>query len=283
MKLLSPAKINLGLQVVNKRTDGFHNINTVFYPVNIFDQLDFSLSDNISVKTIGMDIPTEDNIVYKAAVKLQKKVGTSQGANITLRKNLPAGAGLGAGSANAAMTLLGLKSLWKANISNTDIFIIAQSLGSDIPFFLRKGAAVGSSRGEKLNYIGWLAKHKIVIVAPGIHISTPQAYEALNRTGKITRLVDFTRILYRSDNNPALLNMLTNDFEKFAFEEYPILSSIKQKLYDEGAVFSMMSGSGSAIFAFFDQDRDTSHLSNIFDSYKVYHEQPIRQIAKEEK
>lgn len=270
MKILSPAKINLGLQVLNKRKDGYHNINTVFYPVNIFDELEFSPSEQISVTTVGMNLPMEENIVYQAAFKLRKKIGIQMGADIKLTKRLPSGAGLGAGSANAAITLLALKSMWKSDISNTELLIIAQSLGADVPFFLRKGAAVGASRGEKLNYIGWQAKHKIAIVSPDIHISTPEAYRALGRTDKSPSPIDFPKILYRSDENPSLLNMLTNDFEAYAFSAYPEIKAIKKKLYSEGAVFSMMSGSGSSIFAFFEKEKDLKGLSQIFSDCRVY-------------
>jgi 4-diphosphocytidyl-2-C-methyl-D-erythritol kinase len=275
MKVLSPAKINLGLQVLNKRKDGFHNINTVFYPINIYDEITIEQSDDLIVDTIGMNIDVQDNLVYKAAAKLQKKDGKRLGAKITLKKNIPAGAGLGGGSANAAITLLALKSLWKSDVTNTDLHIISQALGSDVPFFLRHGAAIGLSRGEKLEYIAWQAKHKIVVVNPGIHISTAEAYKALGRDGTMPKTVDFRTILYRSDENPSILNMLFNDFEKYAFQTHPEIAELKRSLYHNGAVLAMMSGSGSSVFAFFDREKDISFLDSLYPNYKVIVEKEL--------
>ncbi|GAB5465184.1 MAG: 4-(cytidine 5'-diphospho)-2-C-methyl-D-erythritol kinase [Candidatus Kapaibacteriales bacterium] len=258
---------------MNKRPDGYHNINTVFYPIDIFDLIELKSNENdntISVEVEGMNIPEEDNLVFKAAKKLQKKSNTSKGVSIKLTKNIPSGAGLGGGSANAAVILLALKSIWKLDVSNNELFIIATSLGADVPFFLRKGAAEGKSRGERLNYLNYLMPFKVAVVNPGLHISTPEAYKALDRDESPKPSLKIPDILYRSMDNPSLLaSYLKNDFEDYAFSKYPEIEYIKKQLYKEGAAFALMSGSGSSVFGLFEEDFDFSRLKNTFSDYKV--------------
>jgi len=259
MKLIKKsafAKINLGLEVLNKREDGFHNINTVFSRINIADELMFSESEKIEVLCdVNLGIKPEENLVYKAAMKLKKKYAIEKGAKIEIHKNIPAGAGLGGGSSDAASALLGLVELWDIKFNYQDLFIIALSLGSDIPFFLKKGTAFAQSRGEKLFYFDYKLPYKCVLAMPEIHISTPWAYRALERGEKVFPATNLPLILQKSLDNPSLLaELVHNHFEKPVFEQYSKIAEIKQEFYNNQAIYSSLSGSGSAVFGLFAND-----------------------------
>lgn len=281
IKIESNAKINLGLQVLNKRIDGFHNINTIFSRISLFDEITFEENDNLLIDVVYQNndnssnepskIPLEENLIYKAATKLQQRTRTNKGAKITLKKNIPMGGGLGGGSSNAAATLFALTKLWDIVPSTKDIMIIAQTLGSDVPFFLQEGMAVAGSRGEKLNYFRFKLPYQILIVNPKIHISTPWAYSELNRDDKLIKAVNFKNIIYRAlDNTSLFREYIKNDFETIVFKKYPEIKDIKHNLYKLGAVFSLMSGSGSTVFGFFDSDEKINIAKKEFEHYQTH-------------
>jgi 4-diphosphocytidyl-2-C-methyl-D-erythritol kinase len=249
IKKLAFAKLNLGLQIINKRIDGYHNINTVFLKINFFDELEFSLSDSISIDC-NVDIPAKENLVYKAAMLLKEFANCDLGANIKLKKNIPSGAGLGGGSSDAAVTLINLNELWNLNIDKNDIFELATKLGSDVPFFLDGTAALASGRGEELTYFPLELHNPIVIVIPDFSVSTPWAYKNFKLSNK--PIADFRKYSELINTNPKeLREYLFNDFEELVFQHYPQSAQIKQELLDSGAAFAMLSGSGSALFGVF--------------------------------
>lgn len=282
----SYAKINLGLQVLNKRLDGFHNINTIFKKINLFDEITFTPNntDEINLKVLNNDLLNQENIlnnlIIKAFRKIQKKSPKKIGVDVELNKNIPIGAGLGGGSSNAASTLIALMEMFRINLTQGEMSVISQSLGSDVPFFMGEGMAIAKSRGEKLKYFDmdneFEQKYKIVLINPQIHISTPFAYSSLNRE-TFTELnkkqnlypeINFYNILLKSNDNPSLLrNYIINDFEKVVFEKYPEISEIKKTLYDFGAVLSLMSGSGSTVFALFENNEKNQTTFNNINSY----------------
>ncbi|MCX6147060.1 MAG: 4-(cytidine 5'-diphospho)-2-C-methyl-D-erythritol kinase [Candidatus Kapabacteria bacterium] len=273
IKKLAYAKINLGLQVLNKRLDGFHNINTVFFRTKLADEMIFKSNDTgeINIKiNVDLGIPQEQNLIFKVAAKIQDKYNVKLGVDIELTKNIPFGGGLGGGSSDAAETIKALSELWDLDIPFDNQLIIAQALGSDIPYFLKYGTAVGNSRGEKLFYFDYDMNFQLLIVSPNIHISTPDAYNALGRTLVERQIVNFANVLIRADDNPSLLKeFVFNDFEENAFTKHNELLEIKNKLYENGAHLALMSGSGSTMFGIFDLNKDLSEIQKIFSNYKT--------------
>jgi 4-diphosphocytidyl-2-C-methyl-D-erythritol kinase len=268
------AKINIGLEVLNKRGDNFHNINTIFYSLsNLYDEIIFEKNDSdvINITSNVPELNSSDNLIAKAIKKIERKKNKKFGLNIELKKNIPMGAGLGGGSSDAATTINAVDQIYELGLSYNEKLILAQAVGSDVPFFLQGGAALGRSRGETLTYFNYDVPFKIVIVFPDIHVSTPNAYKKLNRDFTPRKMVDFVAILEKAKDNPSLFkSMIKNDFEKPIFEDYPEIKEIKNKLYEEGAVFSQMSGSGSSVFAFFEDNISINSLKETFPNYQVF-------------
>jgi 4-diphosphocytidyl-2-C-methyl-D-erythritol kinase len=291
------AKVNLGLQVLNKRPDGFHNINTIFSRINLFDEIEITPNNTNEISLIvknndELNTPEnlKDNLIVKAFFKIQNKIIKSKsdlkiGIDVKLTKNIPIGAGLGGGSSNAATIITQLQKIFNLKLSDGELQIIAQSIGSDVPYFLKDGMAVAKSRGEKLKYFTHNLGYKLFLINPKIHISTPWAYgvlnrevfESINQKQNIYEEINFYQILIQSKNNDTLLrSYLINDFEKAIFGKYPEIQNIKKNLYDMGAVFSLMSGSGSTVFGLF---KDNSEFENIkkyyqtqYSNYFIFHD-----------
>lgn len=240
------AKINLGLHVIRKRDDGFHDIETVFYPINMHDSLEILPAEEHSLKLYGPALPRGENLVTKAYRLLYEKYDIPP-IDVHLLKHIPTGSGLGGGSSDAAFTLLMLNEIFKLGISNTGLKKHAALLGSDCAFFVENKPAIASGRGEILEDIEIdLSGYRIELSHPGFHVSTPEAY------GLVTAV----------DNRPSLReiisqpisewkNNLLNDFEEPVFKKYPAIRAAKEELYDKGAVYAAMSGSGSSIFGLF--------------------------------
>ena len=267
------AKINIGLEVLNKRGDNYHNLNTVFYSLhNLYDEIIFERNDEEKVN-LDSNIPElndKNNLINTAIRKIERKVSKKIGVNISLSKNIPMGAGLGGGSSDAACTINAINQIYELGLSYNEKLIIAQAVGSDVPFFLQGGAAIGRSRGETLAFFDYKVPYQIVIISPNIHVSTPAAYAALERDETPRQLVDYKQILERSKDNPSLMkSMIFNDFEKPIFAKHPEIKDIKLRLYSEDAVFALMSGSGSSVFGMFEQGYDINKLKEIFPNYKV--------------
>lgn len=260
------AKINLGLRILNKREDGYHNLETVFHRINIFDTITFEQFPSVELICGQTTVPTDEtNLCVKAALKLQQKHGIREGVRMILQKNIPVGAGLGGGSADAASTLLSLVKLWNIAPVKNELEQIALSLGSDVPYFLGNGSAYATGRGEQLGYFDLDIPYWIVTAYPGIHISTAWAYQNL----KIT-VNDSSRslksIIQQYIQTPALLkNVVRNDFEPLVLEAHPSIARLKEDFYTEGAEFSQLSGSGSAVYALFKNEND---VRNIVDKIK---------------
>lgn len=270
----SYSKINLGLQVLNKRPDGFHNINTIFKTTGLADELSFiaNNTDELNIVVKGNESLNNDEFIYNNIIvgvfnKLRKKTGKKIGVDLELTKNIPIGAGLGGGSSNAAIAIKTLMDMFKINLTQGELSVIAQSAGSDVPYFINVGFAVAKSRGEKLKYFtlpyDFDKKFKMILVNPNIHISTKEVYsklnrkvfEDINRKQNLYPEINFYNILARANENPHLLkDYLVNDFEKVLFELYPEIKQVKQEFYKLGASFSLMAGSGSSVFALFNTD-----------------------------
>jgi 4-diphosphocytidyl-2-C-methyl-D-erythritol kinase len=255
-RIRSFAKINLALSVLGRRTDGYHDIQTVFQTIDIGDVIEFRTSAQLELHCIDLPgIRREENLVWKAASLLTSSFDLKNGAEITLRKNLPAGSGLGGGSADAAATLLGLRRFWNLGISGSDLVSIAEKLGSDVPFFLTGGTALGSGRGEKILPLPDLPLHHLVIIFPGVHVSTAEAYRSLNLG--LTSLQQDHRIQSfcgQVQTDGSNLTGIFNDFETSILPAYQAIREAKQFLEEQGATVALLSGSGSSVFGFFSDE-----------------------------
>jgi len=249
---IANCKINLGLHIVRKRPDGYHDLETVFYPTNFFtDKLVIESSSSelefecISEWDTG---PDEKNLCVKAFHLLAQDYGI-HGVKITLEKHIPIGAGLGGGSADAACTLLALCEHFGLDISPQKLHQYALQLGSDVPFFLYNTPAYATGRGDILEKIPLdLSNYRIEIVKPDIFVSTAEAYGGV--TPKIPQN-SIPEILQQQVK--SWRDSLKNDFEESVFAKHPALAELKQSFYNRGAVYAAMSGSGSAIFGIFER------------------------------
>ncbi|MCX7735115.1 MAG: 4-(cytidine 5'-diphospho)-2-C-methyl-D-erythritol kinase [Candidatus Kapabacteria bacterium] len=251
IKKLSPAKINLALQILSKRNDGYHNINTIFFRIPFFDELIFEEAENINVVcNPDLSIPLEDNIVFKAINLIKQKFNINRNLRVILNKNIPKGGGLGGGSSNAAMTLLFLNDYWGLKLKPSELNEIGLELGSDVPFFLTDyDVAIGKGRGEILKKLDYKFFGYLVLVLPNIHISTKEAYSNIDLKSSIIEQ-PFDEIL-KTDR--PIKEILFNDFEKKIFQKYPVLNRIKDLMYEQKAVYAGMSGSGSTMFGLFNE------------------------------
>ena len=261
LQLFAPAKINLGLQIIGKRKDGYHNIHSLFFPIkSIADILTIELAQSLTlICSQELDIPNENNIVWKAANLLKQRYNIDMGAKISLQKNIPHGAGLGGGSSDAASILKGLQLLWNIDISPKELSNIASELGSDVPFFLQDHPALIQGRGEIVHPFMFSCEWTILIVFPAIYSNTSLAYAGLDTSNFPKIEVNFIDALQQSkDDCSKMKDLLFNDFEYSIFTQFPELAEIKSQLYTQGAFFAGMSGSGSTMFGIF-LDTTTAH------------------------
>ena len=269
----APAKINLGLEVIRRRADGFHDLNTIFAPLTLFDTITLSLrSDTGFTLQISGNATLsggDDNLCVKAArllgQTLSQPTGTPlPGIDIHLTKRIPTGGGLGGGSADAAAVLVGAAQLWGNPVSPETLHQVGLMLGSDVPFFLEGGVAHAAGRGEILTSHPITLPWSLLLVNPGIHVATPWAFKALNRATErpATNLVEL--LLSGMDNPASLRGQMVNDFEEAVMLEYPAIKQIKQRMYDAGAMFALMSGSGSTLFGLFATVQDAKVASAQF-------------------
>lgn len=244
------AKLNLFLQVLGKRKDGYHEIRSLMVTVGLADTLQLKRTPSgITLRCESPDVPlNSDNLCWKAASSLSEHAGCSNGVEITITKNIPVAAGLGGGSSDAACTLVGLNRLWQLNLSGEDLAGIAKDVGSDVPFFIRGGAQIAEGRGEKLTQLESLPEPWFVIVSPSVRISSRQAYSAL-RIG-LTRVEHKTRLkaLGMGLDAANVAGSLQNDLESGVMEICPEVRELKDALLSHGALGSLMSGSGPAVF-----------------------------------
>lgn len=272
ISISSYAKINFGLQVLNKRSDNFHNINTLFARISLKDIIYIEESEkNEILFTNDTKIPLEDNLVYKVIIDFKRRFNIADNFRITINKKIPMGGGLGGGSSNAAYVLGTLAKLYKVEKDWKNISIIAQKIGSDVPFFLKSGLAIGQSRGEMLKYFRAIFPYTILVVNPNLSISTPTAFAELNRTEEVGRVLDFQNLFLRGLENPIIWQeFIVNDFEKVIFDKYPELGEIKSSLYKNGAEFALMSGSGSTLFGVFKDEETARNAEKQFSNYFTY-------------
>ncbi len=252
MNVNAYAKINLGLHIVGKRQDGFHDIETIFHRINLFDEINIEKSDDISISCTDPSIPVDsDNLCWKAVELMRIESGLPHGARISIKKKIPVGAGLGGGSSDAAAVLKGLNTLWGLSLETRTLQNLALQLGSDVPYFLERTSAYAEGRGERLTPMELKLPHWIVLINPNIHISTPWAYSRLSEQRNGSFPVRPHLIDQIGPPPPARILHAKNDFEEIVFPEYPQIGKIKMQLKELGAELSLMSGSGSTMFGLF--------------------------------
>ena len=264
MVVFPNCKINLGLHVLRKRTDGYHDIETVMYPVGLNDALEFIPSEKDSLTVTGITFEQKnmaDNLVYKA-LAIVRKYKEIPPLNSHLHKAIPSGAGLGGGSSNASFMLTALNKEFNLGFSTEDLKKFALEIGSDCPFFISNIPSLSQGRGEILTALDVdISNYYIMIVSPQIHISAAEAYSLIKPN-------DSRDLLSQIIEKPITewSKLLVNDFEEPIFKKHPILKDIKSQLYEKGALYSSMSGSGSAIYGIFETKPNISDLS---DKYRV--------------
>jgi 4-diphosphocytidyl-2-C-methyl-D-erythritol kinase len=248
MILFPPAKINLGLQILRKRADGYHDIASCMYPIPLFDILEILPADSLEFRQSGLEIPDvpEHNLVLKAWRLLHEGHGAPP-AFFHLRKQIPMGAGLGGGSADAAYVLRGMNELFALGLSDVALRNLAAELGSDCAFFVENRAQFAEGRGEILSSLPLdLQGYYLKLIHPGIHVSTAEAYAGVIPSEAQISIPEILKCPIETWKT-----QLHNDFEDSIFPLHPVLKTIKEGLYSEGAVYASMSGSGSAVFGIF--------------------------------
>ena len=244
-------KINLGLNIIRRRPDGFHDLETVFYPLPLRDIIEAVPSDQFNFTGSGLPLPgnQENNLCIRAYRLLKKRFPSLPPVHFFLHKNIPAGAGLGGGSADAACTLRMLNQQFDLDLSGQELMQYARELGSDCPFFILNKPCFGSGRGDVLEPIELnLSKYVFVLVHPGIHMDTALAFSGLTPTLPARPIREILRAPL-----PAWRSALINDFEAPAIRKYPELVTIRDTLYASGAVYASMTGSGSSFYGIFEK------------------------------
>jgi 4-diphosphocytidyl-2-C-methyl-D-erythritol kinase len=245
------AKINLGLRITGRRPDGYHTIETVFHRIDLFDEITLARAADIRVESTDPAAPGDaSNICHKAARLLQERLGESSGVRCRISKRIPVGAGLGGGSADAAVVLRGLPALWGRGIDDAALHELGLQLGSDVPYFLGTGSAYAQGRGELLEYFPLALPFAICVGYPNIRLSTSWAYSIVTPRGD--RRLDLRSALLEGIRTPPLLReSIVNDFEEAVTAHHPAIGELKSSLLRSGALFASMSGSGSSVYGLF--------------------------------
>ena len=257
MVVFPNCKINIGLNILGKRPDGYHNLQTIFYPINIKDALEIIEAKEsvqpvlFSSSGITLEGNEEDNLCLKAVYLLKKDFPQLSSVQMHLHKNIPVGAGLGGGSADAAFTLKLLNNKFSLEFTQQQLIKYATVLGSDCPFFILNKPCYATGRGEILEEISIdFSAYKILLVNPGIHINTAWAFSQLAIKEKARK--NLKELIKQPIS--TWQQTIVNDFEKPVFAAHPEIASIKNYLYQQGALFASMSGSGSSIFGIFEKN-----------------------------
>lgn len=261
MRLRALAKINLGLDVIGKREDGYHEVRMIMQTINMYDQLEIEKKDEpgISITTNLPFIPTDErNLVYKAAKLLMDEFDIQEGITVELQKFIPVAAGMAGGSSDAAATMVGMNRLFNLGLTVKEMMKRAVAIGADVPYCLLRGTALAEGIGEQLRPLPPCPNCYVLIGKPAISVSTKMVYEKLD-SAQIEHHPDIDRILegLQWHNLNKISEYMGNVLEKVTIAQYPIIEEIKNHMKEHGAVNAMMSGSGPTVFGLFD-DKDTA-------------------------
>ena len=257
LTLPSFAKINLRLEVIGKRSDGFHDLCTIFQTVSLRDTITFAALNEGDVLTCSDPaVPTaENNLIIRAAQALRERYRITKGMRVHLEKQIPSPGGLGGGSSNAAVTLLALRRLWDISASDAELHDIAAELGSDVPFFLVGGTALGIGRGTELSELPDFKCESMLLVTPDVDVSTREAFNGLNvqslTNPESKRILQICR--FEAESRGFAHSAMKNDFEESVFTQHPEVRRVKETLISLGAGQALLSGSGASVFGLFDR------------------------------
>lgn len=259
ISLKSRAKINLSIDVIGKREDGYHIVEMIMQTIDLYDDIKLKEleEDNIIIKSECSYIPlNEDNIVYKAAKLIKEKMDIKKGIEIFIKKNIPVAAGMAGGSSNAAAVLVGLNELWKLGLSKDELRDLGLKLGADVPFCIEGGTALAEGIGEKLTYIKGINKDvNILVCKPDIFVSTKEVYQSLD-IKNIEKRPDNKLLIekLKNDDIVSVSNNMVNVLEEVTSKKYSDIKVIENIISKNGAIGTMMSGSGPTVFGFFDNE-----------------------------
>lgn len=264
------AKINLSLAITGKRDDGYHNLSTIMQTISLFDKVTIKKSyDNITCNTDNKNIPSgEGNIAFKAAKKFFEFVNIDGGAIISIKKNIPFGAGMGGGSADAAAVLKGLNELYSTKINLDDLIKIASKIGADVPFALFGGTALVQCIGDKISKLKPFMDCYILVVKPDLNISTAKAYSNYDKNfnSKVKNMDELVECI-NSHNLKSFCAKMFNDFEMVT--NIPIINKIKNEMLLFGALGSCLTGSGSTVFGIYDDESKANKANKKFKKYNL--------------
>ena len=259
MVIFPNCKINLGLNVIRKRPDGYHDIETIFFPIPITDVLEIITSEETQINITGIPIDfSGENICLRAYHLLKKDYPVLPELKIHLHKVIPVGAGLGGGSANGAFTLLLLNKKYNLQIPEQKLYGYASELGSDCPFFILNKPAFASGRGEILEELPlFLSEYQMLVVNPGIHINTKEIFQQITPNEDSTSIKDIILLPVNEWKNK-----LTNDFEKIVFKKHTVIKNLKDQMYENGAIYAAMTGTGSTVFGLFSKNENINFTAD---------------------
>ncbi len=254
MKLFAPAKVNLDLRVTGRRDDGYHLLDSLMVPISLGDDVEISRAGgsprSVTVRADSPEVPPgEENTVHRAAQAFYERTGRGDPVAVSIRKRIPVGAGLGGGSTDAAATLRGMNDLLGTGLTIEDLLAPAVSVGADVPFFIRGEAARVRGIGERLSPAGPLPRLWMVVLFPDFPVSTAWVYR--NLRFKLTKSSRNNNLFGNLNTPREVAQVMVNDLEKVTIGRYPAIARLKRRLDEEGAIGSLMSGSGSSVFGIF--------------------------------
>ena len=271
MRLFAPAKVNLCLRITGRRDDGYHLVDSLMVPISLGDEVEVIRSEGapgcVTVRADDPAVPLgEENIVHRAARAFQNRTGRREPVTVSIRKRIPMGAGLGGGSTDAAATLRGMNDLLDVGLPDQELEELALTVGADVPFFVRGVAARARGIGERLTPAGSLPRLWMVVLFPGFPVSTAWVYR--NFRFKLTKPTNNNNLFEKLDTPEEVAQVMVNDLETVTVSRYPRIARLKDRLNASGAISSLMSGSGSAVFGLFAGEADASKAFAGFDSEK---------------
>ena len=273
MRLFAPAKVNLYLRITGRRHDGYHLLDSLMVPISLGDEVEISRVDgapgSLALAADDPDLPLgEDNTVRQAVRAFRERTGRLEPVAVNIRKRIPIGAGLGGGSTDAAAALRGMNDLLGAGLSVEDLLALGLSVGADVPFFIRGESARARGIGEELSAVGPLPRLWMVVLFPNLAVSTAWVYR--NFRSKLTKPSNNNNLVRKLDTPHEVVEVLVNDLETVTMGRYPRIARLKDRLNESGAIGSLMSGSGSAVFGVFADEAGARQAFTGFEGEKGF-------------
>lgn len=265
--LRAPAKINLHLDILEKRADGFHSLLSLFQSVALWDSLTIRLlMDEGDFRLTGnFDFPVEENLITRAVKLFKEQTGIKSGLEITVNKEIPMGAGLGGGSSDAAAALEGLNLLFQTNLSSKELCQLGETLGSDVPFFIKSNCAIVEGRGEVIKPLEARADYYLLLIFPGFHVNTALAYGWLDKSREeIVKKIEESELLYSFRNRPIAEWPFINSFSSVLEQRFPEYKTVFEGMKHTGSCYFNISGSGSAVFGVYPGKNEAEKAQTFF-------------------